>query len=93
MLAAFAEVVGVEIDPRQGFFDAGATSMHIVRLRALLASRGVAVPRWSISFRWPRYGRSPSAPIRARHLSPMMDVDGARAIDSAYAHARRLCND
>lgn len=43
MLDAFAEVVGVDIDPQQGFFDAGATSMHIVRLRALLASRGVAV--------------------------------------------------
>ncbi|WP_245637138.1 amino acid adenylation domain-containing protein [Burkholderia singularis] len=44
MLDAFVEVVGVGIDPEQGFFDAGATSMHIVRLRALLASRGVAVP-------------------------------------------------
>ncbi|WP_227104405.1 non-ribosomal peptide synthetase [Chromobacterium rhizoryzae] len=80
MLAAFAEVVGVEIDPRQGFFDAGATSMHIVRLRALLASRGVAVP--------PLVDFFSLATIRAlaeradtgeADLSPMMDVDGARA--------------
>lgn len=44
MLAAFTEVAGFSIDPEQGFFDAGATSIHIVRLRALLASRGIAVP-------------------------------------------------
>lgn len=44
LLDAFAEVVGIDIDPQQGFFDAGATSMHIARLRALLVSRGVTVP-------------------------------------------------
>ncbi|QOD81531.1 amino acid adenylation domain-containing protein [Chromobacterium haemolyticum] len=80
MLAAFAEVVGVEIDPQQGFFDAGATSMHVVRLRALLASRGVAVP--------PLVDFFSLATIRAlaeradsgdADLSPMIDVDGARA--------------
>ncbi len=44
MMDAFAEVVGIDIDPQQPLFEAGATSLHLVRLRALLASRGVAVP-------------------------------------------------
>ncbi|EIP84602.1 non-ribosomal peptide synthase (plasmid) [Burkholderia humptydooensis] len=80
MRAAFAEVVGVDIDPQQGFFDAGATSMHIVRLRALLASRGVAVP--------PLVDFFSLATVRAlaaragsgdADLSPMTDVNGVRA--------------
>nr|AFR69331.1 nonribosomal peptide synthetase SpiA [Pseudomonas sp. Q71576] len=44
MMQAYVEVVGIGIDPQQRFFDAGATSLHIVRLRALLESRGIAIP-------------------------------------------------
>ncbi len=80
MLAAFAEVVGVAIDPQQGFFDAGATSMHIVRLRALLASRGVAVPPlvefFSLATIRALVARAGSGDPT---LSPTTDVEGVRA--------------
>ncbi|MDR6504097.1 amino acid adenylation domain-containing protein [Burkholderia ambifaria] len=80
MLAAFAEVVGVAIDPQQGFFDAGATSIHIVRLRALLASRGVAVPPlvdfFSLATIRALVARAGSAEADS---SPVTDIEGVRA--------------
>jgi amino acid adenylation domain-containing protein len=80
MCDAFAEVVGLAIDPQQGLFDAGATSMHIVRLRALLASRGVAVPPLVefFSLATIRALAARSGPGSA-DLSPMTDVGGVRA--------------
>ncbi|WP_202049558.1 amino acid adenylation domain-containing protein [Rhizobium skierniewicense] len=44
MIKAFTSVVGTGIDPQQRFFDVGATSLDIVRLRALLERQGVSVP-------------------------------------------------
>jgi amino acid adenylation domain-containing protein len=90
MLAAFTEVTGFSIDPMQGFFEAGATSIHIVRLRALLASRGIIVPELADFFVLTTIRELATYSInKTNQLIPQpkhKDIAGARAF---RARARR----
>ncbi|WDG77650.1 amino acid adenylation domain-containing protein [Pseudomonas chlororaphis] len=80
MMQAYVEVVGIGIDPQQRFFDAGATSLHIVRLRALLESRGIAVPSLADFFSL--------ATIRSVATSSLATSTGANSNQNDIAYIR-----